>query len=489
MSIGRISLALALAGTLVACGGDSVGGGGGGGPIGGGGGGGTPTPAACSLADRKAWVLDQLQEYYLFPNLLDTSVNPNNFPDVQSYIDALVAPARATGRDRFFTFITSIQEENELINSGSSAGFGFRLGYDTVNNRVFVLESFENAPAFPQGFDRGTEILSVNGTATATLLANGGPSNFSAALGPSDPGVTRSFTIRQPNNSQSSVTVTKAEYALDPISDRYGTQVIDNNGTDVGYINLRTFIVQSAGPQLQSAIDGFRQQGVNEVILDFRYNGGGLVSVADLLGDLLGADKVGQEFSRTIFRDSLSNNNSTELFESRSEAIAATKIALIGTGATASASELVGNSFIPYLGNNTALVGSNTFGKPSGQIARDRAVCDDRLRVLAFRTVNRDGGGDYYTGLASVYPRTCAAPDDFLSPLGSVSEDSTAAALTFLRGGACSPISTIGDQVAQRTATVRSNIGPAAQPESTIRTLEAPLAERSAAQHQIPGLF
>ena len=168
MSAGRASLSILLAGALVACGSD----GGGAPPTAGGGG--TPTPTACSLPDRKAWVLDQLQTYYLFPDLLATNVNPDNYASVQSYIDALVAPARAAGRDRGFTYITSIQEEQELINSGSSAGFGFRLGYDTVNNRVFVLEAFENAPAFPQGFDRGTEILSVDNQTTASLLASGG---------------------------------------------------------------------------------------------------------------------------------------------------------------------------------------------------------------------------------------------------------------------------------------------------------------------------
>ena len=53
-------------------------------------------------------MLDQLRTYYLFPDLLDTGVNPAAYPTVQSYIDALVAPARALGRDRSFTYITSI---------------------------------------------------------------------------------------------------------------------------------------------------------------------------------------------------------------------------------------------------------------------------------------------------------------------------------------------------------------------------------------------
>ena len=415
-----------------------------------------------------------ISQWWVIPEIEVVS----QFYDEDFYIDALVAPARALGRDRSFTYITSIEEETRLINSGASAGFGIRLAYDTSAGRVFVLEAFENAPAFAQGFDRGTEILAVNGTSTASLLASGGPQAFSDALGSSNPGVTRTFTIRQPDQTEATVSVIKSEYELDPISDRYGVKVIDNGGTPVGYINLRTFIVEDAGTQLRAAIDGFRQQGVSEVILDFRYNGGGLVSVAETLGDLLGADKVGQQFSRTIFRDSLSSNNATRLFETRPQAIAATKIALIGTGSTASASELVGNAFIPYLGNNTALVGSNTYGKPVGQIARDKAECDDRLRVVAFRTVNAAGGGDYYNGLASVYPQTCAATDDIFDPLGSVDEASTGAALGFLRGAACSAIGQAG-------AAGQSPRGQIKQVEyQAIRPTEP-----SAAQYRIPGLF
>ncbi len=474
MSVGRISLGLALAGALAACGG----GGGSGGNTGGGNTptptGGTPTPSMCSLADRQAWVLQQLERDYLFPNLLDTSVDPANYTTVQAYIDALVAPARALGRDRYFTYITSIQEEQDLINSGSSAGFGFRLAYDSVNSRVFILEAFEAGPAFAQGIDRGTEIIAVDGTSTADLFASGGAAAFSEALGPTEAGVTRTLIIRQPDTTQSSVTVTKAEYVLDPVSDRYGAVVINNGGTDVGYINLRTFIVADAGPQLRTAIDGFRQQGITQVILDFRYNGGGLVSVAELLGDLLGADKVGQEYSRTEFNSILGPaNNSSKDFAAQPEAIAATKIAVIGTGSTASASELTANAFIPYLGTNLALVGSDTYGKPVGQIARDRSACDDRLRVMAFRTVNADGGGDYYNGLADVMPRTCAATDDFLDQFGTTGEASTAAALTFLGGGACTAISAAGTQ----------------QPLSRQRTQPMRPGAPTAAQYQIPGLY
>ena len=156
----------------------------------------TPTTAGCSLSERKAWALGQLQEWYLFPELLDTSVNPDSFSTVSAYIDALVAPARAQSRDRFFTHLASIAEENAFFNSGSSAGFGVRLSYDTTANRVFVIEAFEGAPALAAGIDRGTEIVAIGTSASnlqsvSSLMQSGGPQAVVNALGPSTAGTTR----------------------------------------------------------------------------------------------------------------------------------------------------------------------------------------------------------------------------------------------------------------------------------------------------------
>ena len=451
MPSSRAVISSILALSLAACGGGGGGGGGGGAPSTGGGtggstgGGGTGgSTSGCSYASRAQFVQETMNEWYLFPELLATSVNPASFSDLQDYIDALVAPARAQAKDRYFSYITSIAEENALINSGSNAGFGLRFSYDTTANRVFVLEAFENAPGFAAGLDRGTELLTINGQSVASLMASGGANAVSDALGPTQAGVSRSLGFRTVDGTQRTVTVTKADFSLDPISDRYGVKILNDGTGQVGYVNLRTFIVEDASNQLRAAFQQFRAAGITKVILDFRYNGGGLVSVAKLLGDLLAADKTGQVFSRTILRASKSAENETDVFASQPQSIAATKIAVIGRSGTASASELVANAFIPYLGTNLALVGANTYGKPVGQFAFDRSACDDRLRAVAFRTVNRDGGGDYYTGLASVMPRTCVAEDTVSKQLGDPEEASTKVALDFLAGRSCSPISGSG---------------------------------------------
>ncbi|RXZ65298.1 S41 family peptidase [Pelagerythrobacter rhizovicinus] len=488
MKRGRAAFSIVLATSLAACGGGGSGSGGGGNnPIGG-----TPTPEpttpACSLSAQQDFVRAVLDEWYLFPDLLATNTDKSDYTDLQSYIDALVAPARAQSRDRYFTYVTSIAEEDAYYESGSNAGFGIRLGYDTGSNRVFVIEGFEGGPGLPQGLDRGVELLEVGSSASslqsiATLMATGGPQAVIDALGPSDPGVQRVFSIREVGGTERQITVSKTEFPLDPVSDRYGAKIIDDGGKKVGYINLRTFI-DPAEPDLRDAFEDFRSQGVTEVIVDFRYNGGGLVRVAELMGDLMGRAYVGQVFSHTTLRPSKSDRNETDLFGSQSQAIAPTKVAFIGTGGTASASELVTNAFIPYLDTNMALVGTNTYGKPVGQYGFDHPEeeCDLRLRAVTFKTENANRQGEYYTGLASVVPVTCRASDDIFTQLGDPGEASVAQALAFLRGGApvCSSISA-RDPTAMRQ-------DPTARPITSRREVLQPEAP-TPAQREVPGLF
>ncbi|WP_299194120.1 S41 family peptidase [uncultured Erythrobacter sp.] len=472
---GRTALSAMLAIALAACGG------GGSSTPPTGGGGGTPTPTGtCSIANQIAFADDVLNEWYLFPSLLDNNVNQASFNSVQAYLDARVAPARAQSRDKGFTFATSIAEENALINSGSSAGFGIRLSFDTVNNRLFLFEAFENAPGFQAGMDRGTEITAI-GTSSANLqnvsaiLASGGPQAVIDALGPSNAGVSRVMRFTQVDGTVVEATVTKADFALDPLSDRYGALIINDGGKNVGYLNLRTFIVADAVPQLRDAFQLFNTNGVDELIIDFRYNGGGLVSVAETMGDLLGEGRVGQLWSQTVLRESKSSENSSEFFENEVQALQPSKIAFITTGNSASASELVINSMIPYLAaDSIAIVGSNTSGKPVGQFGFDFDACDLRIRAVTFQTLNANDNGDYFTGLAGTVPNSCQANDDITMALGDANEASVATALDFLSGGSCTAISKSGsDGLAQREA-VRETL----QPE-----------EPNVAQREIPGLY
>jgi C-terminal processing protease CtpA/Prc len=479
--------------TILACALASCGGGGSGSsapPSAGGGPTPTPTSSACSLRAQQDFADGVLNEWYLFPTLL-ANANPASYSDLQSYLDARVAPARAQNRDRFFTFATSIAEENALINSGSSAGFGIRLFYDTGANRVFVTEAFEGANGLAAGLDRGSEITAIGTSSTdlrsvSSLMASGGPQAVVDALGPSTAGITRVLRFVQPGGATIERSITKTDYALDPVSDRYGTLILDDGGRKVGYINLRTFIISDAANQLRTAFGQLAAQGVTDLIIDLRYNGGGLVDVADIMGDLMNRGRAGQVWSRTVLRSSKSAENETRLIRNEANAVTPTRIAFITTDASASASELVTNSMIPYLGTNMALVGGNTFGKPVGQLGFDLAACDLRLRAVAFQTLNANNQGEYYTGLASVVPNTCRAGDDITRPLGDPREASIAAALDFIDGRACTPKSGSGqnDVATTSDSAQRARVGldlPERQPLTPRRP--------GAGDLEIPGKF
>ena len=477
---------LAAVAVLSGCGG----GGGSGNPGSVGGGTGAPAPApmpspsptppsstACSLSTRQQWVSSQLDEWYLFPELLAQGVNPANFTDLRTYVDALVAPARAERKDRFFTHVDSIAEEDAFYENGTSAGLGVQL-QPYLDPALVVVDAYEGGPGLAAGLDRGTEILAI-GTSTSNLrtiealVSSGGWAAVYDALGPDTQGTTRVLQIRQPNSTVSTISITKRAFDIPPVSTRFGTRIIDDGGRKVGYVNLRTFVV-TADRALREAFASFKAQGVTEVIVDLRYNGGGLISVANLFSELLNGQRAGQVLSYETYRPSKASQNVTNIFGSQPQAIAATKIAFIGTDWTASASELVINAQRPYLGSNIALIGSNTYGKPVGQIALDRPECDDRLRAVAIRTENAAREGDYYTGLASKMAVTCQANDDVYRQLGDPQEESIRTALNFLAGRACTPI--------QSTASAAQSTSRRSPP-----LLES--GKRNAAQRDVPGLF
>jgi hypothetical protein len=213
--------------------------------------------------------------------------------------------------------------------------------------------------------------------------------------------------------------------------------------------------------------------------VDLRYNGGGLISTAKLLGDLLGASRAATDiFARLTFRPEKSAENEIDYFAPQPQAVAATRIAFIGSGGTASASELVINAFLPYLNENVALVGANTYGKPVGQVAIDQAACDDRLRVIAFATQNAAGNADYYNGLASRMSTTCQAYDDIDYPLGDPREASTRQALDYLAGRSCT-------RIGAATGSLKTSVQASVRGANQLLTPQRP----SPAQRETPGLF
>lgn len=459
---------LLLAGLLTACGG-------GGGDGGGGGGGDGVVPGTCSVSAEKNFVLDATREWYLFPDLLPAQVNVGSYATAQELLDFLTATARAQGKDRYFSYVTTQQADSSFLQEGQFIGFGFRLRID--GNRAYLMEVFESSPASAAGMSRGAELLAIDSGSGYVSIANILPSdpNLTNALGPAQEGVVRGFRFVK-DSLVTAASLTKRVVTIQPVPDG-GVTVLTlpaNPAVRVGYVNLRSYIT-TAGNPLRTAFSRFRAEGIDYFIVDLRYNGGGLISIADLLGDLFGRNRAASEvYSRLRFRASKSAQDVTHFFQPQPESVSPVRIAVITTGATASASEMTVNSMKPWA--EVAIVGTDTYGKPVGQSAFDLSGCDTRLRLVTFRSTNRDDQGDYYNGLADTLPgRACGAADDLTRAMNDPAEASTGAALGWLGTGAC--------------PTLMGGIPTAQKPGFEIKS-RYPVPERpTPAQISLPGLF
>ena len=197
----------------------------------------------------------------------------------------------------------------------------------------------------------------------------------------------------------------------------------------IGYLELATFI-STAEPAFATVFSAFMQAGVNDVIIDLRYNGGGLVSTTELLGDFLGGVSANNlTFSKTLFNANNAALNHTAFFQQLANSVNLSRLVVIATDGTASASELITNSMEPHA--EVSIVGSTTFGKPVGQLGIE--FCDKIIRPTAFETVNANDEGGYFDGL----PADCDAVDDLSVAVGADVDPNLISALTLLDTGAC----------------------------------------------------
>ncbi len=407
----RKLLVLVIAALLTACGG----GGGSGGPASG--------SAACSTNGQKQFVLDSMRTWYLWNDRLPASVNLNDFATPETLLDFLTtfSPDDGSGNpiDRF-SFINLAAADQAFFGEGQFEGFGFSTRFITDDD-LRLTRVFTDSPANAAGLARGQRILELNGRTIAEIEAAEGVT----AVFDTTP---LTFRMRRPDATEFEVSIAKDIVTIDPVPQ---SRVIPMQGTPgVGYVELATFI-STADAQLDAVFGQFRQAGINDVIIDLRYNGGGLVSTAELLGDYLGG-LVAENlvFSETLFNDDrAADNNDIEFFEQRGSSVSLVRLVVVASQGTASASELVTNGMEPHV--EVTIVGDRTFGKPVGQIGLE--FCDKILRPTSFQTVNAAGFGDYFDGL----PADCTSPDDLDIAVGADNDPNIEAAMEYLSTGGC----------------------------------------------------
>lgn len=401
----RRSAIVVLAATLVACGGDGSG----------------PSvnatqPTTCSIVAQNTFVYEAMQDIYLWNDDLPV-VDPAEFPSPEALLDALRVP-----QDRF-SFITTTAADTAFFGAGQFVGLGFRT-IQKASDELRVLDVFEGSVADNGGLTRGDFILAVNGRPIEEVLAEEG---FSASLGPAEVGVVVELTWQMPGGPVETAEFVKDVVTIPPVS---AVEVLDSATGPVGYLLFRNF-VETAVADLNDAFAMFQAAGVRQVVMDLRYNSGGLLSVAEHLANLMGGETAdGQVFYSIEYNDDNTFRNQTVLFRNLVRSLDLDQMIFVTTGSTASASEMVINGLEPFF--NVVLVGARTFGKPVGQVAV--RFCDQTLRPVSFRTVNADGTADFFEG----FPADCAAEDDIESALGDPAEASLAESLFHLENGVCS---------------------------------------------------
>ena len=423
-----------------------------GGGSGGDGSGGGDNASACDAAAQIDFVEEVIDSWYLWYDEM-ADVDKSDYDSAQAYLDARLAPLIDSRRD-LFSRMTTITEDETSISSGAYIGFGFRTRSDAT--RLFIIDVFESGPAYAAGIRRGMELIAVDtgsGFETLDELSARGATN-EEIFGANEVGVSRVFRFLY-QDEELEIEVAKEELAPPALAGE--PLLIERPGlTSVGYLNLRQFITAALTPDegypsLYDAGQLFRDNGVTDLIVDMRYNGGGLLSVADTMMDLLaGITAEGEPSYKIRVNDQHPDYNNDEgnwgIFDALSESASPIRIAFITSGGTASASELVINGLAPHV--DAVLIGEDTYGKEVGQGRWDmheevegveRADCDVALRLTAFALVNgEDQGGYHQVGLEGTGRFTlCAAEDDILRAFGDPEETLVASALDWLGSGAC----------------------------------------------------
>lgn len=382
--------------------------------------------AACSIDTEKQFVLDAMRDVYYWNDLLPTTVDLAAHATAEDLLEFLISFQPLDD----FSYIDLAATDAQFFGEGQYQGFGFSSRFEAPGELRFV-RVFDSSPAAAAGFERGQRIVRLNGRTIADIEANEGVDALFAL--PS-----LEFTIQQLDGSEDTMPVAQELVTIDPLP-QY--RIIDlPGGTAVGYLELATFI-GTADAVFNDVFAEFRQANVNDVILDLRYNGGGLVSTTELLGNYLGgAVATDPVFSKTLFNSNNSLFNRVAFFQTLTESISLSRLVVIATDRTASASELLTNSMESHV--EVSIVGSATLGKPVGQLGIP--FCEKILRPTSFETVNADDEGGYFDGL----PVDCPVHDDILIPIGDPADPNMVAAQFLLENGSCPTpvVSTTGPQ-------------------------------------------
>jgi C-terminal processing protease CtpA/Prc len=345
--------------------------------------------------------------------------------------------------------------------NGTKGDFGFDLQYNQVND-LRIEYVYPGSPAGLAGIKRSDEITSINGSTNISYDAPGYGSGTSTNLNFVSNAVYNSSTITmaltRTDGSTYNVSLNTGNYSVNPVLK--DTILTETSGNKLGYIVFNSFVSDAvADPIINPIFANFAAQGISDLVVDLRYNGGGYVSTAEHIDNLIvPPGKSGTLMYNTYYnsnlvagKDPLLHNqwrsgspdyNYSQLDFSvagnavnfaKSGSLNINRVFFIITGQTASASELTINNLRPEM--DVQFVGEQSYGKPVGFFDID--INKYIMFTPEFSVQNSANQGGYYAGFT---PGTGGYPgvndyDDLTKNWGDPSEGLLSDILKYVNTG------------------------------------------------------
>ena len=333
---------------------------------------------------------------------------------INLFQDLRVAPSI----DRFSVIFSDYRAlEGVLSGTTDNNGVDFGLRYlngSTTDIFGWVRYILPNSDASEKNVHRGDIFYAINGT---PLTIN----NYQSLLA----NQTYTLNFADYNNGSivpngESVTLTKTPYSENPV---YITNVVSTGSHTIGYLMYNGFY-PNFETQLNVAIAQLQAQNITDLVLDLRYNSGGSIGTATRLASMITGQFIGQLFAKEQWNDKaqdyLEENNPTDLLNFFTAQISngtainnlnLSRIYVLTSKSTASASELVINGLAPYI--DVVQIGDATIGKNVGSITLYDSVDFKKegsnpshnyaMQPIVLKIVNSEGFGDYPAGLPADY--------------------------------------------------------------------------------------
>jgi len=344
-----------------------------------------------------------------------------------------------------YSFVTT-QEGSDAIQTGAAKDYGFfiksasidrALPYDSVY--WYVEYVYKSSPAGAAGVQRGWYISKINNNTI-------GIDNASVALLNDiffGTPASASFTFTKTDGSTINLDLAKGSFTANSV---LYTDVITDGAKKTGYLVFNQFFGQTSITELTTAFTDFATKGINELVVDLRYNHGGSTETQNSLANLIvPSSATGKTMYTYIFNDSLTAGKFPLLKRKpgyanvsfqpaintvnyqKAGSVTLSRVLFIVSSETASASELLINNLRPYM--DVKLVGDTTYGKPVGFFPI--SLFNYAIYPISFKTVNSAGSAEYYDGFAP----DKLTPDGVNRNWGDANEPCLAAALHYISTG------------------------------------------------------